>query len=90
MSKNLVVKILMDAHDKASGALGRIKASASGLSKELTKNSEELKALSRAQKLVEDRVRLDAKIRETTREMNENRKAVSALNAEIKKKRHRK
>lgn len=85
MSKNLVVKILMDAHDKASGALGRIKASASGLSKELTKTSEELKALSRAQKLVEDRVRLDAKIRETTREMNENRKAVSALNAEIKK-----
>ena len=43
MSKNLVVKILMDAHDKASGALGRIKASASGLSKELTKTSEELK-----------------------------------------------
>ncbi|MGN6983158.1 hypothetical protein, partial [Neisseria sp. P0009.S007] len=28
---------------------------------------------------------LDAKIRETTREMNENRKAVSSLNSEIKK-----
>lgn len=83
--RNLVMRIMLNAQDKASAALDRIRQSGSGLAKQLTENQKALRDLDKAQRLLTQRNGLQAEMQKQSRELVENRKAQAALSAEIAK-----
>lgn len=85
MANDLVMRIIMQASDKASAVFGRIKNATNSLSGALHKQQNELKELEKAQKLLIRRNTLNAEMQKNSRAILENRRAIKALNDEIAK-----
>lgn len=82
---DLVMKIIMQATDKASSAFERVRHAASGLTGNLSGLQKELSGLDKAQRLIVHRNQLDAQMQKTSRAILENRREVKALRDEITK-----
>ena len=67
--RNLVMRIMLNAQDKASAALDRIRQSGSGLAKQLTENQKALRDLDKAQRLLTQRNGLQAEMQKQSREL---------------------
>ncbi|MDK4545460.1 phage tail tape measure protein [Kingella kingae] len=85
MMTDLVMKIIMQATDKASSAFERVRHAASGLTGNLSGLQKELSGLDKAQRLIVHRNQLDAQMQKTSRAILENRREVKALRDEITK-----
>lgn len=83
MSKDLVMKIIMQAHDKASAGFAKVKAASQGLSGSLAKLQQEMRGLDKAQQMIVDRNELSAKMKKNSLAIMENRKAQKALADEM-------
>lgn len=85
MANDLVMKIIMNAEDKASAAMQRVRNASHTLSGSLNDLEKELQDVAKAQKMVERRNALAAQMQRNSRAILENRAAVKALNDEIGK-----
>lgn len=83
MASDLVMKIIMAAQDKASAAMQRVRNASNGLSGSLNELERELQDVAKAQKMVEQRNRLQHQMQRNSRAILENRQALKALNDEI-------
>ena len=83
MANDLVMKIIMQAHDKVSAVMERVRNASSGLSGSLNKLERELKDVSRAQKMVEQRNHLHHEMQRSSQAILKNRQEMKALTDEI-------
>lgn len=85
MPKNLELKIIMSATDKASAAFKKLRNAGDVLGQTINKLEDEMKGYERAQSRLTKRVELTAKTKEQTKALMENRLAQKALKEEITK-----
>ncbi len=85
MPKNLELKIIMSATDKASAAFKKLRNAGDVLGQTIDKLEDEMKGYERAQSRLTKRVELTAKTKEQTQALMENRLAQKALKEEIAK-----
>ena len=85
MPKNLELKIIMSATDKASAAFKKLRNAGDVLGQTIDKLEDEMKGYERAQSRLTKRVELTAKTKEQTKALMENRLAQKALKEEITK-----
>ena len=85
MPKNLELKIIMSATDKASAAFKKLRNAGDVLGQTIDKLEDEMKGYERAQSRLTKRVELTAKTKEQTKALMENRLAQKALKEEIAK-----
>lgn len=85
MPKNLELKIIMSATDKASAAFKKLRNAGDVLGQTIDKLEDEMKDYERAQSRLTKRVELTAKTKEQTKALMENRLAQKALKEEITK-----
>ncbi|WP_308033240.1 phage tail tape measure protein [Neisseria cinerea] len=85
MPKNLELKIIMSATDKASAAFKKLRNAGDVLGQTIDKLEDEMKGYERAQSRLTKRVELTAKTKEQTKALMENRLAQKALKDEIAK-----
>lgn len=85
MPKNLELKIIMSATDKASAAFKKLRNAGDVLGQTIDKLEDEMKGYERAQSRLTKRVELTAKTKEQTKALMENRIAQKALKEEITK-----
>ena len=85
MPKNLELKIIMSATDKASAAFKKLRNAGDVLGKTINKLEDEMKGYERAQSRLTKRVELTAKTKEQTKALMENKLAQKALKEEIAK-----
>ncbi|WP_108043295.1 phage tail tape measure protein [Neisseria cinerea] len=85
MPKNLELKIIMSATDKASAAFKKLRNAGDVLGQIIDKLEDEMKGYERAQSRLTKRVELTAKTKEQTKALMENRLAQKALKEEITK-----
>ena len=83
MANDLVMKIIMQAHDKVSAVMERVRNASSGLSGSLNELERELKDVSRAQKMVEQRNHLHHEMQRSSQAILKNRQEMKALTDEI-------
>ena len=84
-AKELTMRIVLAAQDKASAAMDKIRQSGNGLAAGLVESQKALRDLDKAQRLLTQRNGLQAEMQKQSRELVENRKAQAALSAEIAK-----
>lgn len=85
MPKNLELKIIMSATDKASAAFKKLRNAGDVLGQTIDKLEDEMKGYERAQSRLTKRVELTAKTKEQTKALMENKLAQKALKDEIAK-----
>ena len=85
MPKNLELKIIMSATDKASAAFKKLRNAGDVLGQTIDKLEDEMKGYERAQSRLTKRVELTAKTKEQTKVLMENKLAQKALKEEIAK-----
>lgn len=85
MPKNLELKIIMSATDKASAAFKKLRNAGDVLGQTIDKLEDEMKGYERAQSRLTKRVELTAKTKEQTQALMENKLAQKALKEEIAK-----
>ena len=85
MPKNLELKIIMSATDKASAAFKKLRNAGDVLGQTIDKLEDEMKGYERAQSRLTKRVELTAKTKEQTKALMENKLAQKALKEEIAK-----
>ena len=85
MPKNLELKIIMSATDKASAAFKKLRNAGDVLGQTINKLEDEMKGYERAQSRLTKRVELTAKTKEQTKALMENKLAQKALKDEIAK-----
>ena len=85
MPKNLELKIIMSATDKASAAFKKLRNAGDVLGQTINKLEDEMKGYERAQSRLTKRVELTAKTKEQTKALMENKLAQKALKEEIAK-----
>ena len=85
MPKNLELKIIMSATDKASAAFKKLRNAGDILGQTIDKLEDEMKGYERAQSRLTKRVELTAKTKEQTKALMENKLAQKALKDEIAK-----
>lgn len=83
MAKDLVMKIIMQASDKASAGFAKVKAASQGLGGSLAKLQQEMRGLDKAQQMIASRNELSAKMKQNSLAIMENRKAQKALADEM-------
>lgn len=85
MAKDLVLKIIMKANDKASAAFNKARAASNGLSGALARQQAELKRLHTAQKKLVAHGELKSGLKDLSAAIDVNRARYRALSAEILK-----
>ncbi|HEZ5468116.1 TPA: phage tail tape measure protein [Neisseria meningitidis] len=85
MPKNLELKIIMSATDKASAAFKKLRNAGDVLGQTIDKLEDEMKGYERAQSRLTKRVELTAKTKEQTKALMKNKLAQKALKEEIAK-----
>lgn len=85
MPRNLELKIIMSATDKASAAFKKLRNAGDVLGQTINKLEDEMKGYERAQSRLTKRVELTAKTKEQTKALMENKLAQKALKDEIAK-----
>ena len=85
MSKNLELKIIMSATDKASAAFKKLRSAGDVLGNSINKLEKEMQEYNRAQDKLAQRANLAQKMKAQTKAIMENRQAQKALREEIAK-----
>lgn len=81
---DLVMKIIMDAQDKASAAMQRVRNASHGLSGSLNELEKELKDVANAQKMLEKHSNLRGKMAENAAALDKVRQRQKALTQEVR------
>lgn len=85
MAQDLVMRIIMQASDKASAAMQKVRSASNSLFGSLNELEQELNDVAAAQKMLEQRNALQHTIRRTSRSFLEARQAAKVLREEIAK-----